>query len=140
MSRGLKAAALAAGLLLAGLPAKAQVVPDNFVGGRVSDLTALCAAGPSDPNVVAAVNFCHGFLMSTGQFHSALTRTGGVVKPFFCLPSPLPTISDITAGFVTWSRANPQYANDPAVEGVVRFATATSPCPPRPAARGRRAS
>jgi len=134
-------AVLAAGLLLAGPPAKAQLVPENFACGRVSDLAALCAAGPTDPNVVAAVHFCHGVLASTGQFHTELTRMGGIVKPFFCLPSPLPTISDITAGFFTRSRANPQFAGSPAVEGVVRQATTSAPCPPStPAARGRRAA
>jgi len=87
--------------------------------------------------VGAAVNYCHGFLMATGQFHTTLTRPGGGVQPMYRLPSPLPTVSDITAAFVTWARANPQYAGESAVEGVVRFATAASPCPP-PAHTARR--
>lgn len=140
MLRGFKASLLAMGLGAAALPAAAQVTPDNFVGGRVADLAALCAAGPSDPNVVSAVNFCHGFLMATGQFHTALTRPGGKVAPMFCSPSPLPTIATITAGFVDWARSNPQHAGDPAVEGVVRFATAASPCPPPPPSRRARAA
>lgn len=140
MLRGCKVAALVAGLGLAALPARAQVTPDNFVGGRVADLAALCAAGAGDSNVVSAVNFCHGFLMATGQFHAALTRPGGRVAPMFCLASPRPTVATITAGFVEWARANPQYAGDPAVEGVVRFATATSPCPPPAPRRGRSAA
>ncbi|MBX9748363.1 MAG: hypothetical protein K5Q68_01995 [Roseococcus sp.] len=136
----LKTAVLAVALGAATLPAAAQVTPDNFAGGRVSDLAALCAAGPSDPNVVAAVNFCHGFLMATGQFHAALTRPGGRIAPLFCPASPLPTIAAITAGFVDWARANPQHGGDSAVEGVVRFATAASPCPPPANRRGRAAA
>ena len=136
--RGTRAAIFAAGLSLAALPAAAQVTPDNFAGGRTSDLAALCAAGPSDPDVVAAVNFCHGYLMAIAQFHAELTREGGQLGPFFCLQRPLPSVSTITSGFVNWARANPQYAQTSAAEGVVRFATETSPCP-TPPATGRRA-
>lgn len=136
--RGSRAAVFAAGLSLAALPAAAQVTPDNFVGGRTSDLAALCAAGPSDPNVVSAVNFCHGYLMAIAQFHAELTREGSPIGPLFCLARPLPTVSAITTGFVEWARANPQYAQTSAAEGVVRFASQASPCPP-PAATGRRA-
>lgn len=128
-------AALAAALSLATVPALAQVTPDNFVGGKTSDLAALCAAGPSDPNVVSAVNFCHGYLLAVGQFHGELTRRGSRVGAFFCLPDPRPTVASITAAFVTWAGANPQFAGTPAVEGVVRFATAAYPCPSRPARR-----
>lgn len=129
-------AVLAAALSLAGAPALAQVTPDNFVGGRTADLAALCAAGPSDPNVVSAVNFCHGFLLAVGQFHGELTQRGSRVGPFFCLPDPRPTVATITAAFVTWAGANPQYGSSSAAEGVVRFATAAYPCPRRPARRG----
>jgi hypothetical protein len=132
-------AILAAGLALTTLPAAAQVIPDNFVGGRTSDLAALCAAGPSDPQVVSAVNYCHGFLLGVGQFHAEATREGARIRPFFCLPNPRPTVASITSGFVAWAAANPQFAGTPAVEGVVRYATSAFPCPPRPAAsrRGR---
>jgi hypothetical protein len=137
--RGSKATVLAAALCLTALPAAAQVTPENFAGGRTSDLAALCAAGPSDPNAVSAVNFCHGYLMAIAQFHAELTREDGPMNPFFCLARPLPTVSAITAGFVTWARANPQYAQSSAAEGVVRFASDTNPCPQTPAATGRRA-
>jgi hypothetical protein len=133
--RGMRIAALAAGLGLAALPGRADVLPDNFVGGRTSDLAALCSAASSDPSVVAATNYCHGFLMSAGQFHAELTARGSQVGPFFCLPDPRPDLRTVTAGFSEWARANPQFASTSAVEGVVRYATATWPCPPRPAAR-----
>lgn len=132
MMRGRRTAALVAGLCMAALSAEAQVTPDNFVGGRVSDLAALCAAGGSDPNVIAAANHCHGFMMAVGQFHAELTRTQGVVGPFFCLPDPRPSLATVSAGFASWAAANPQYAASSAVEGVVRYASATYPCPPAP--------
>lgn len=139
MRHGTRMAALAAGLCLTALSAQAQVIPDNFVGGRTSDLAALCGAGPSDPSVVSAINYCHGFLMATGQFHAEVTAPGGRVPPMFCLPNPRPDLTTVTAGFVTWARANPQFAATSAVEGVVRYATAAYPCPTPPARPARRA-
>lgn len=122
-------AALAAGLCLSALPATAQVRPENFSGGRTSDLAALCGAAANDPNAVAAANYCHGFLMSTGQFHAEITQPGGRVRPMFCPPTPRPDVQSVTSGFVRWAAANPQYADASAVEGVVRYATAAWPCP-----------
>ncbi len=138
---GMRIAVLAAGLGLAALPGQAQVLPDNFVGGRTSDLAALCGAGANDPNVVAAVNYCHGFLMSVGQFHAEITQRGSRVKPMFCLPNPRPDLRTVAAGFTSWAAANPQFAGTSAVEGLVRYATATWPCPAAPSrtTRGSRA-
>ena len=132
MIRRTQAAVIAAALGLASLQATAQVSPDNFMGGRTSDLAALCAAGPSDPQAIAAINACHGFIMATAQFHYELTSHQGILAPFYCLPRPPPNLRDATAGFVAWARANPQFADTAAVEGVVRYATATYPCPDAP--------
>jgi Rap1a immunity proteins len=139
--RSMRIAALAAGLCLSALPGQAQVLPDNFVGGRTSDLAALCGAGANDPNVVSAINYCHGFLMSAGQFHAEITQRGGRVNPMFCLPNPRPDLRTVSSGFTAWAAANPQYAGTSAIEGVVRYATATWPCPATPArsTRGSRA-
>ncbi|WP_237215349.1 Rap1a/Tai family immunity protein [Falsiroseomonas oryziterrae] len=139
--RSMTIAALAAGLCLSALPATAQVRPDNFSGGRTSDLAVLCGAAANDPNVVAASNYCHGFLMSAGQFHAEITQPGGRVQPMFCLPTPRPDLATVSSGFARWAAANPQYAAASAVEGVVRYATASWPCPdaPRRATRGSQA-
>ena len=128
--RAMGIAALAAGLCLSALSGQAQVLPDNFVGGRTSDLAALCAAGPGDPNMTSAINYCHGFLLATGQFHAEVTQPGARVKPMFCLPSPRPEVTTVVSGFVAWARANQQFASTSAVEGVVRYATDAWPCPP----------
>lgn len=131
-------AALAAGLCLPALPGRAEVTGDNFAGGKTSDLAALCGATQTDQYVVSAINFCHGFLMATGQFHAEITQPGGRVSPFFCLPNPRPSLDEVRSGFVRWVAANPQYAGTPAIEGVVRFGAATYPCPPSQARASRR--
>ncbi len=130
--RSMTIAALAAGLCLSVLPATAQVQPDNFSGGRTSDLATLCGATANDPNAIAAANYCHGFLMSVGQFHAEITQPGGRVAPMFCLPNPRPDLRTVASGFTRWAAANPQHGSTSAVEGVVRYATATWPCPEAP--------
>jgi hypothetical protein len=127
----------------AALPALAQMSPPaagvteaQFQARTTADLAALCGAGPQDPNRLAAVSVCHGFLIGAGQYHSAITRPGGRVAPVYCAPTPPPTLDQVTTGFVAWARANPQHANESAVDGLARFAAATYPCP-RPA-RGAR--
>lgn len=127
--RSMTIAALAAGLCLSALPATAQVRPDNFTGGRTGDLATLCGAAANDPNAVAAAHYCQGFLMSVGQFHAEITQPGGRVAPMFCPPSPRPDLRTVSSGFARWAAANPQFTDTSAVEGVVRYATATWPCP-----------
>jgi hypothetical protein len=38
---------------------------------------------------------------------------------------------------VAWARAHPQYSGERAIDGLMRFATETYPCPATPATSGR---
>src|SRR5690349_1397581 len=93
-----------AGLLLAAAPAAAQVSQQNFRGGTTGDLAALCGASPQDPEGIAAIAWCHGFMIATGQYHRELSAPGGVQRPLFCLPNPAPTLDEARASFVAWAR------------------------------------
>lgn len=112
--------------------ASAQVTAQNFQGGTTRDLATLCSASAPDPNWHVAQAFCHGFIIGAGQFHRSITAPGGPQRPHFCLPEQPPTIAQIGAAFATWSGANPQYGEERAVDGLMRYATATYPCPPAP--------
>jgi len=118
-----------AGFLLAVAPAAAQVDQQNFRGGKTDDLAALCGASPQDPLGPPAIAWCHGFMVAAGQYHRELSAPGGVLRPLFCLPDPAPTLDEARASFVAWARANPQYANERAIDGLMRFAAQTYPCP-----------
>ena len=132
MHMRMRVAALAGALVVAGMvPAMAQVTAENFRTGRTGDLAALCGAGAQDPNHMAASAYCQGFLIAAGQYHQSATGPGRE-QPIFCLPTPNPTLDQAIASFVTWAAANPQYAGDRAVDGVMRFAAATYPCPAAP--------
>lgn len=101
----------------------------NVPGRSTGDLATLCNAGLQDPPRSDAQAYCNGFIVGVGQFHSSITAAGGVQRPIFCIPDPQPTLNGVAASFVTWARSNPQHANDRAVDGLIRFAAETYPCP-----------
>ena len=132
---------VAGALLLAGSVglARAQVTEQTFRGGRTSDLATLCAAQGGSDAGIAARAWCHGFIIGAGQYHNALAAADPARERLFCMPAETPTLDQVRSDFVAWEAANPQYANEKAVDGLMRFAAAKWPCPPGPApARGRR--
>ena len=144
MKAGVVVTSAAAVALLAGVgPAAAQqgsgapAAATNVPGRSVADLATLCDAGLQDPSRPDALGYCDGFIVGVGQFHASLTAAGGAQRPIFCVPNPQPTLNQAAAAFVAWTRANPQHANERAVDGLMRFAAETYPCPTAPAARPR---
>lgn len=121
---------LALGTAVAG-PALAQDSTVMTEPVSTATLASICAA--TSPNAESPLTaYCRGFMVGAGQYHSAVTAATG--RRIFCLPQPSPTIETVQAAFVTWARANTQYGQDLAVDGLMRFAAATYPCPPAPPA------
>lgn len=124
MKRILAAAALGAALLAP--PVQAQ----EAVGAETAaQLAALCTASSSDLRGHVAVAYCHGFFAGAGQYHASLYPPGRNSNPRFCVPNPRPTVGAAAASFAAWVGANPQHANEPAVDALLRWARATYPCP-----------
>lgn len=92
------------------------------------NLASLCAASLSEEVGHVSQAFCRGFIIGAGQYHTEISRPGGRAA-VFCLPAPTPSLEAAQASFVAWAAANPQYAGDLAVDGVLRWAAATYPCP-----------
>lgn len=130
-TRWLPAAALA--LACAAGPALAQTAPATQML-TTATLAELCGAAPGTSEAPATA-FCRGFIIGAGQYHLASTRPNQ--RPLFCMPSPGPTHEQFQAGFVGWARANPQFAQERAVEGLTRYVAATYPCPAAQPARAR---
>jgi hypothetical protein len=100
-----------------------------------ADLVSICAA--SAPNAESPLTaFCRGFIIGVGQYHQQVSAASG--RPIFCVPNPSPTIEQVQVAFVQWARANEGFGRESAVDGLGRFAQATYPCPPQPAAPARR--
>ena len=131
ISQSVAATFLAGAVMLAGSvsPARAQVTEQTFRGGRTSDLARLCAAqGGGEPDVAARA-WCHGFIIGAGQYHNSLAAADPTRERMFCLPAETPTLDQVRTDFVGWAAANPQYADEKAVDGLMRFAAARWPCP-----------
>jgi len=117
---------LAAALSLAAPAALAQQPVAAETAGQ---LAALCSSTSNDLRGHVAVAYCHGFLAGTGQYHAGLNPPGQRTNPRFCVPDPPPTVGAAAASFAAWVAANPQHANERAVDGLMRWARATYPCP-----------
>lgn len=106
----------------------AAVSKDNFVLRTTGDLVALCSATADDPNVIAAIHFCHGYALGLRHYAEA---TGQVFRgALFCPPAdPRWTRDQMVAAFVRWAESNPQYKTEPPFDGLLRWAMATWPCP-----------
>ena len=127
--------AAGAAALLAG-PALAQA-PSH--GTTTATLAEACASEGRDAAGATAVGYCRGFMTGAGQYHREIAVSR---PPIFCLPDPSPSFEAAQASFVAWVRTNPQYGAEPAVDGLMRWAAATYPCPaqPEPAGRANRTS
>lgn len=90
-------------------------------------LAALCGANAAEVEGSTAIGYCRGFIVGVGQYHIEISRAGGI-RPAFCLPTPTPTLEFVQTSFVSWVNANPQYANDRAVDGLMRWASTAYPC------------
>ena len=126
---------LAAGafaLACAASPAAAQTAPPATQMLTTATLAELCGAAPNTSEAPATA-FCRGFIIGAGQYSQTVAVARGRT-PLYCMPSPGPTHAEFQAAFVAWARANPQYAQERAVEGLSRFTSATYPCPPAQAA------
>ena len=126
--------AVGATVLGVGQQAAAQA-PTN--GITTATLAEACASKSGDLMGATAVGYCRGFMAGAGQYHREISTNRPAI---FCLPSPSPSFEAAQASFVAWARASPQFAGEQAVDGLMRWASATYPCPTGPAAPASRAT
>jgi hypothetical protein len=122
------AAPLLAGLLSAA-PALAQA-PGHVTDVRtVSDLAAVCDPRVGGVERLEAIAYCQGYFRAVGQYHTALHPSAGGRRPLFCVPERPPSVAQSGLAFAAWARQNPQRANEPALDGLIRWAQSAYPCP-----------
>lgn len=127
-----------AALMPAGAVAQAPARADTLDHVQsVSDLAAVCDPSRSGVARLEAIAYCQGFLTSAGQYHALLHPAGGPVRPLFCVPNPGPSVAEAGIAFAAWARANPSRGQEPALDGLLRWAQATYPCAAPTAARPR---
>jgi Rap1a immunity proteins len=131
-------AALLAGVTVAPLRlASAAVTDAQFPPNNVRDLIAICAPDKDDPQMTAAVNFCHGFVEGAVIVEEANEAHKGARK-LFCLPSPRPSRGSELTNFIAWANQQPGRLDMPSIDGVFIYLAERFPCPAE-ASSGRRA-
>ena len=118
---------LAAALLAA--PAMAQAPGHVTNVQTVSDLAAVCDPQVRGVERLESIAYCQGYLTAAGQYHTALHPAVGPRRPLFCVPNPAPSVAQSGLSFAAWARQNPQYANETALDGLLRWAQSAYPCP-----------
>ena len=109
---------------------QSAITGETFTAGTTGALARLCGASAQEASYAAAVHFCHGVMVGTGQTSDSMHKRQGT-RPGFCLPSPSPTLDQVAASFVAWAAANPQFEGLRASDGLLRFAAAHYPCATR---------
>jgi hypothetical protein len=115
-------------------PAPHAAAPTVTHVRTVSDLAAVCNPTWSGVPRLEAIAYCQGFLTSAGQYHALVHPAGGRARPLYCVPTPGPTIAESGIAFAAWAQAHPVHHAEPALDGFLRWAEATFPCPPSDAA------
>lgn len=109
------------------LPAQAATEA-NFAVQTTGDLVALCSADPKEAMGVAALNFCHGFVVGAvrvQQVRGEASKRGRM----FCLPEqPTMTRDAAIAEFVTWARAEPVRLTAKPFDSMFQYLGGKFPC------------
>lgn len=107
--------------------ARANVTEENFRLDTTRDLVALCGVDAEDPNAVAAIHMCHGYVTGLVHFHIVMGRA--LEGRVYCMKDEArPTRDQAVAMFVEWSEAHPENDSNEAVDGVLLWAADTYPC------------
>ena len=96
----------------------------------VADLAAVCDPAWSGVARLEAIAYCQGFLTSAGQYHMLTHPAGGRVAPLYCVASPGPSVAESGIAFAAWTQDHPAHRGEPALDGFLRWAAASFPCPP----------
>jgi len=76
---------------------------------------------------VAAQNFCHGFTVGAYAYYRGAAAADPDLK-IVCVKEPYPERKKVIADFVAWSRNNPSFMKDAAVDTFFRFLAGAFPC------------
>ncbi len=113
-------------VLLFATPALADVM-DEYKVRNAGDLVALCSRDLSAEDYVAAQNFCHGFAVGAYAYYRGVAAADPDLK-IVCFKEPYPERKKVIADFVAWSKANPSFMKDAAVDTFFRFMAGAFPC------------
>jgi len=122
----MKTIAAVLAVLLFSAPVLADVM-DEYKVRNAGDFVALCSRDLSAEDYVAAQNFCHGFAVGAYAYYRGVAAAEPDLK-IVCIKEPYPERKKVIADFVAWSKANPSFMKDSAVDTFFRFLAGAYPC------------
>ena len=99
---------------------------EDFNLRTAADLVDICTLDQSHPDNVAARAFCYGFFEGGIQYADAISTSPAFVK-LVCSP-PETTRTEAVDVFVTYVRANSQYASKRPIDTIYRALVDKWPC------------
>ncbi len=102
-------------------------VGDEYRVRNAEDLVALCSRDESAVDYVAAHNFCHGYTVGAYAYYRGVATADPDLK-IVCVNPPYPERKKVIADFVAWTKANPAFLKDSAVDTFFRYLSGTFPC------------
>ena len=102
-------------------------VADEYRVRNAGDLVSLCSRDPSAVDYVAAHNFCQGFTVGAYAYYAGAAAADPDLK-IVCVKAPYPERKKVIADFVAWSKDNPSFMKDSAVDTFFRFLAGAFPC------------
>jgi hypothetical protein len=105
----------------------AAAQPEDFQARTTAEFAKLCDADPTSSGYAEAVQFCYGYITGAAQFYYAALGPEGIA-PIACPPAGV-TRQQAVDMFLTWAQAHPELMNEEPIQGLMRAAAATWPCP-----------
>ena len=99
---------------------------EDFSLRTAADLVDICTLDQSHPDNVVARAFCYGFFEGGIQYADAISTSPAFVK-LVCSP-PETTRTEAVDVFVTYVRANSQYASKRPIDTIYRALVDKWPC------------
>ena len=113
-------------IVLSATPVFADAL-DEYKVRNAGDLVSLCSRDLSAEDYVAAQNFCHGYTVGAYAYYHSVSMADPDLK-LVCIKEPYPERKKVLADFVAWSKANPAFMKDSAVDTFFRFLAGAFPC------------
>ena len=99
---------------------------EDFRLHTAADLVDVCTLGHGHPDYETARGFCYGFFEGGARYHDTIS-TSPTYHKIVCDP-PETTRTEAVEVFITYVRANPQYASKAPIDTIFRALVAKWPC------------
>lgn len=120
-------AAMSAAMIASG-SATGAVTEQNFQLKTSADLLALCTPHEGEPNGMAAIHFCQGYITGLYQYNQAIGRVFRGIN--HCPPEGTdPSRNEGVSIFIAWAKKHPDQLSTFPFDGMLAALKEKWPCP-----------